>query len=168
MKPKEVSNHKQYSDDATEALLARLPLDGRGRVAWKKLAAELGVSEKSRGYLSLVASGKRPASNNLRRALGLHPITVAVPPCPSCGGVHVTKRCAANAHHKYAPHPVTRLSRLTNRERAKREFEAWAMDRNMDVTQEKRFPDHDDYVCLETERMWLCWLESRMAAAGVL
>lgn len=84
-------------------------IERKGKLSWKAVSDELKFNQ---GYLNRVARGMRPASNRLRIALGLRPITVAVPPCASCGGVHVTKRCAKNAHHKYAPHPVVRWKTL--------------------------------------------------------
>jgi hypothetical protein len=72
-------------------------------------------------------------------------------------------RCK-DAPTKYPAHRVTRITWLLNRDRAKREFEAWAAERGLGVLHYRGLL-HQEYFETDTELSWQCWLSSRMVAA---
>jgi hypothetical protein len=130
-----------------------------GQLSLREIAE---IYDVSHAAIQRVLDGLEPKTIVIREKFGLPPLPVTVTPCPHCGGVHLAKRCpTCSTPRKYHAHPVTRLSRLTNRERAKREFEARYSSRlNLTVSSQ------DNYMNSETQTMWRCWFASRVVAAA--
>jgi thymidylate kinase len=124
---------------AASVLMERHSDDNR---SWAAIARELGYKSTQKAMICEVARCNRKPSKTLLIAINTK----------YGSGVSITR---------YPPHPVTRLTRLTNRERAKREFEARYGSRlNLTVSSQ------DNYMNSETRTMWLCWLNSRLVAAA--
>lgn len=104
---------KTVQDSESDKIAQIRLVEVRGKRTWAALAKELKFNQ---GYLNRVARGKRPASNRLRIALGLHPLHVPVDPCPTCGTVTLSDVCRTchppKPKRQYAVHPVMRVSRL--------------------------------------------------------
>ena len=100
---------------APDVLLA---LKGKG--SWPALSTAINKQSGvlfNPGYLHQIASGKRPASNKVLRALGLPLNAVPVMPCPRCGEVHEQKKtCPTKQHAKPRLRPWRHLNDLTDQQ----------------------------------------------------